>query len=183
MSPAAALASALLLFASCATAPSAVRDLEGRPLDPFAASDARAIVLVFTDPECPISNAFAPELGRLYAEFAPRGVRFFLVYADPARSAAEVREHVQDFGYPIPAVLDGGHELAGRAGARTVPEACVFTAHGELAYRGRIDDRYVAFGQQRAAPTVRDLATALEDVLAGRAPATPWAEAIGCAIP
>jgi AhpC/TSA family protein len=171
----------LALLAACAT--TSVRDLDDRPLDPLATAAGHPLVLLFADTQCPISNSYAPEVRRIAAEFAPRGVRFFLVYADPARTAAEVRTHVQDFAYPMPAVLDGAHELAEHAGARTVPEACVFTARGELAYRGRIDDRYVSFGQQRAAPTVRDLARALEDVLAGRVPPTPWPEAIGCAIP
>lgn len=171
----------LALLAACAT--TSVRGLDGRPLDPLADAEGHALVLIFTDPQCPISNAYAPELRRLVAEFEPRGVRFFLVYADPERTAEEVRSHVQAYGYPMPAVLDGAQELTERVGARTVPEACVFTAGGELAYRGRIDDRYVDFGRQRAAPTVRDLALALEAVLVGRLPARPWPAAIGCAIP
>lgn len=170
-----------LLAAACAT--TSVRDLAGQPLDPLEAAEGHALVLLFADPQCPISNAYAPEVGRLHAEFAPRGVRFFLVYADAERTEAEVRAHVQAFGYPMPAVLDAAHELTARAGAGTVPEACVFTPAGELVYRGRIDDRYVAFGKQRVAPTVRDLALALEAVLAGARPATPWPAAIGCAIP
>ena len=50
---AAALAVGLCLAAcSSVTTPgsTAVRDLEGRPLDPLRASDARAVVLVFVDP-------------------------------------------------------------------------------------------------------------------------------------
>ncbi|MSR62061.1 MAG: redoxin domain-containing protein [Planctomycetes bacterium] len=170
---------------SCAAARAAdtrVRDLEGRAFDPLAHASAPALVLLFTDPQCPISNAFAPEVQRLQAEFAPRGVEFTLVYADPERTAEEVRRHVHDFGYPFPAVLDPAQELARRAGATLVPEACVF-AHGELVYRGRIDDRYVAFGKQRAAPTTRDLHAALTAVLAGARPAEPWPSAIGCSIP
>ena len=186
MSPTAVLATALLLFASGATpatAPSAVRDLEGRPLDPLAASDARATVLVFADPECPISNAFAPELGRLHAEFAPRGVRFFLVYADGSRTPEALRVHAAAFAYPMTAVRDAEHELVRRTGATLTPEACVLLPGGELVYCGRIDDRYVDFGKQRAAPTTHDLRDALEEVLSGRTPARPWPFAVGCSIP
>jgi len=177
------LAAGLLLVAACRASTTAVRDLDDRPLDPLAASDARATVLVFTDPECPIANAFAPELARLFAEFAPRGVRFYLVYADGSRSAADVSAHVAGFAHPMPAVRDPEHELVRRSGATRTPEACVFLPEGELVYRGRIDDRYVDFGKQRAAPTTRDLRDALEAVLAGDAPVRPWAPAIGCTIP
>jgi hypothetical protein len=181
-----AVLAAALFSVSCSSAPpapAAVRDLEGRPLDPLAASDARATVLVFVDPECPISNAFAPELGRLHADFAPRGVRFFLVYADGSRSLEALRAHVAAFAYPMTAVRDPEHELVRRTGATLTPEACAFLPGGELVYRGRIDDRYVDFGKQRAAPTAHDLRDALEAVLAGRAPARPWPPAIGCSIP
>jgi hypothetical protein len=178
---------ALALLVSCSSAPAAapttVRDLAGRPLDPLARSHSRATVLVFADPECPISNTYAPELGRLHAEFAPRGVRFFLVYADRARTPEALRAHAAAFAYPMPAVRDAEHELVRRAGATLTPEACVFRPDGELVYRGRIDDRYVDFGKQRAAPTTRDLHAALEAVLAGRPRSRPWPPAIGCSIP
>ena len=110
-------------------------------------------------------------------------MRFFLVYADPERTAEIARAHSQAFGYPMPALLDPAHELVRRAGATVTPEACVFTGEGALVYRGRIDDRYVDFGKQRAAPTVRDLANAIEAVLARRMPDPVWPPAIGCAIP
>lgn len=160
-----------------------VRDLEGRPIDPLAVGDAHATVLLFVDPECPISNAYAPEVRRLYDEFTPRGVDFWLVYADAGRTPDVVRAHVAAFQYPMPAVRDADHELVRRAGATITPEACVFTARGELAYRGRIDDRYVDFGKQRAAPTTRDLRDAIEATLDGERPLRPWPEAIGCTIP
>jgi hypothetical protein len=174
---------AALFSVSCSSAPpapAAVRDLEGRPLDPLAASDARATVLVFADPECPISNAFAPELGRLHADFAPRGVRFFLVYADGSRSLAALRAHVAAFAYPMTAVRDPEHELVRRTGATLTPEACVFLTGGELVYRGRIDDRYAELGRMRPAPTVHDLEEALRAVLAGRPVPRAETPAVGC---
>lgn len=177
----AALLGAVFLLAGCAT--TSVHDLQDRPLDPLAAKNAHAIVLVFTDTECPISNAFAPELGRLHAEFAARGVRFFLVYADRARTLEDLRTHVAAFGYPMAALRDAEQELVQRAGATLTPEACVFLPGGELVYRGRIDDRYVDFGKLRAAPTTHDLRDALEAVLSGRTPLRPWPHAIGCTIP
>jgi hypothetical protein len=172
---------ALALAPACAA--TRVRDLDGHPLDPLARSTARATVLVFSDPECPIANAYAPELRRLHAEFAPQGACFYLVYADPVRSAEEVRAHREAFGYPFPALLDPDHELVEHCGVTTTPEACVFRPSGELAYRGRIDDRYVDFGKQRAAPTVRDLRDAIGAVLAGTPFTGPWPAAIGCTIP
>jgi hypothetical protein len=173
---------AALLFLATSCASTSVRDLAGHPLDPLADSAARAVVLLFTDPECPISNAFAPEVCRLHAEFAPQGVRFYLVYADGTRRVEDLRAHAAAFGYPMQALRDSQQELVRRCGATLTPEVCVFRS-GELVYRGRIDDRYVDFGRLRAAPTTHDLRDALEAVLSGRIPARPWPPAIGCTIP
>lgn len=180
----------LLLLAGAAACASpgapvrtSVRDLQGRPLDPLVASEGDAVVLIFVDPECPISNAYAPEVRRLYDEFTSRGADFYLVYADAGRTPEELRAHVAAFEYPMPAVRDAEHELVRRTGASITPEACVFSARGELVYRGRIDDRYVDFGKQRAAPTRRDLRDAIESTLGGEHPPEPWPPAIGCTIP
>ena len=47
-----------------------------------------------------------------------KGVSCALVYVDPQMDAAEVRRHLNDFGYKgIPAILDGKHKVVGAAGA------------------------------------------------------------------
>jgi hypothetical protein len=148
-----------------------------------AVPSPRAVLWLFADPECPISNAYAPELARLHAEFAPRGVEFLLVYADPSRTHAELAAHHAAFGYPFGFHADADQALTTRAGATTTPEACLFLPDGSLAYRGRIDDRYVDFGKQRAAPTRRDLRDAIATVLASKRPPEPWPRPIGCPIP
>jgi len=176
---------ALALGACAAPAPDArfspsTHTLDGLALDELLARPA--LVLVFVDPQCPIANAYSPELGRIQRDYEPRGVTFALVYADPDRDEAAVRAHAAAFGHAAELVLDPEQALAARTGATMTPEACVL-AMGELVYRGRIDDRWFALGKQRAAPTTRDLRDALEAVLAGRAPAPDWQPAIGCYIP
>lgn len=171
-----------ILCAACRRGrPGRALDLDGRPVDPLAAA-APATVLLFTATSCPIANRYAPEVRRLYEAFAPRGVAFWLVYPDRDTSPAAAREHARAYGYPFPAVRDPEHALVRASGATVTPEAAVF-ARGRLVYRGRIDDRFVDFGRERATPTRRDLHDALEAVLAGRAIATTATEAIGCSIP
>lgn len=142
----------------------------------------KAIVCLFTRTDCPVSNSYAPEVGRLHGKFASRAVTFFLVYPDADESAEAIAKHLKEFAYPFPGLRDPRHELVKKSGVKITPEAAVFDAKGNLLYRGRIDDRYVDFGKQRAAPTVRDLDQALEAILAGK-PAPPAAgPAIGCFI-
>ncbi len=179
------VALASLVAGACAARgePVRLRDADGELRDPLAAPGRRVIVLVFVAPECPVSNSYAPEVKRLAAEYGPRGVGFELVYPVPGCDPETVRRHVADFAYELPALLDPEQELARRAGVTTTPEAAVFLPDGELAYRGRIDDRYFALGRQRAQPTRRDLREALEALLAGRPPPVERTQAVGCPLP
>ena len=163
-------------------APAAVLDLAGRAVDPLAAPDARAVVLLFTRTDCPISNRYAPEVRRLYERFHERGVRFWLVYPDPDSTVEDIERHLAEYAYPLPALRDPRHELVRRAGATITPEAAVFGGAGEPLYLGRIDDRYVDFGRARPEATRHDLEQALEAVLEGRPVPEPRTEAIGCFI-
>jgi hypothetical protein len=63
-------------------------------------SGAHGSVLLFLRKDCPVSNRYAPEIGRLFGAFFRQGVAFWLVYANPAEPAAAIRDHVQTFGYP-----------------------------------------------------------------------------------
>jgi hypothetical protein len=146
-------------------------------------STRAATVFVFIDTECPISNGYAPELSRIASEYAPRGVQLYAVYSDPARSLETIRAHAKAYALSFPAVPDPDQQLAHALGATAVPEAVVLTAHGEVAYRGRIDDRHVDLGVRRASPHRQDLRVALDELLSGRAVSVPEAPSVGCAIP
>lgn len=144
--------------------------------------DCKAVVLIFYGHDCPISNGYAPELARLYKEYAPQEVAFCIVYADADFKAADARKHAKEYGFLCPAILDPKLTLARQVGATVKPEAAVLSPKGELLYRGRIDDINADFGQRRLKPTKRELKDALDAILAGKAVGTPRAKAIGCDI-
>jgi hypothetical protein len=150
----------------------------------FAAALALQLttVLVFTTTDCPISNRYAPEIKRLTELYAGR-VQFRLIYPVPSDSEEKIREHVSRFGYPAPWQRDDQQILVKRTGATVTPEVAVLDARGTMLYRGRIDDRYVAFGKDRPQPTVRDLERSLDAILAGRPVPVAETKAIGCFIP
>jgi hypothetical protein len=178
---------AMALSAALLQAPGVrVQRLEGGPstFDPFTApAGIKAIVFLFTSTDCPISNRFAPEVRRIATAFAPQGVLFRLVYVNPAEDATAIREHMAAFAYAgaTDAIRDPKHSLARFVGATITPEAVVY-AGGRVAYRGRIDDRYVDLGLERPAATTHDLADALAAVLAGKPVPHPTTQAVGCFI-
>ena len=154
--------------------------------DPFADTNAKAVVLIFTRADCPVSNRYAPEVTRIYSGYSNRGVKFWLVYPDRDATLADIEKHRAAYNYPIPAVQDRAHRLVARARAIVTPEAAVFIpAPGkgwQLVYRGRIDDRYVDFGKYRPAAERHDLEEVLGNVLAGKPLSFRETKAIGCAI-
>jgi hypothetical protein len=160
-----------------------VPDLHGEKVRPLEVGAAKAGVLFFVTPDCPISNGYAPEVNAIVAENADQPLRFYVVYADPDLTAAAARKHAESFGYRCPALLDSRHELVAVTGVTTTPEVAVVTADGRVAYRGRIDDRYPQVGIKRRAPTQRDLRAALSAILAGKQVPAPRTKAVGCMIP
>ena len=160
-------------------------DLTGRQVEPFQAPDAKAIVFLFVRTDCPISNRYAPELRRLHEKFAARGVTFRLVYPDPDASVEAIRKHVKEFDYRLDVLRDPQHALVKMAGVRVTPEAAVFVMEGNgrrMVYRGRIDNRHVAFGKARPAPTTRDLEEILQAIVEGKPVTATTTPAIGCFI-
>jgi len=157
-------------------------DLSDHWVQPFPATDAKALVFLFVSTDCPISNRYAPQIKRLHEHFAARGVRFQLVYPNASTSAAAAHRHLQEYGYSFGALRDPQHVLVKRAGATVTPEAAVFSPEGRLLYRGRIDDRFPKLGTERAAATQADLENALNAILEGRLVAPRFTQPVGCYI-
>jgi hypothetical protein len=160
---------------------SRVLDLDGTSVDPLA-NGAPASVLAFVTSECPISNQYLPELQRIEQAFAAQGVRFWLVYPNQSDSVSKIRAHIAAYGTGMRALRDPEHRLVKRAGASVTPEVAVFDRTQTLAYAGRIDDRYAAFGVSSIHPHVHDLQDALSAVLASKRPAQAHTAAVGCSI-
>ena len=172
-----------ILALSAQAAELSVKDVDGVMQRPLADAGQVATVLVFVLHDCPIANAYAPEISRIAADYRERGVRVFLIYAEDDLSPAAARKHAREYAYRCPALLDPKGTLTRAAGVTISPEAAVFSAKGKLLYRGRIDDRAIAPGKHRAEPHERDLRAALEAILAGKPVRERLTRAIGCYLP
>jgi hypothetical protein len=159
-----------------------VMDLEGRKINPFASPLSKAVVFIFASVECPISNGYMPEYGRLADEFNVKGVAFTLVFPNADESAEDIRKHLAAYKCSITAVRDPGHELVKVSEVSCTPEAAVFAAERGLIYHGRIDDRHVELGRTRPEATRHDLRKAIEAALDGKLPEARATRAVGCHI-
>lgn len=171
-----------VLGAALMAATPQTRDVDGVLRDLFRPA-APVGVMLFVASDCPVSNAYAPEIQRICDGVRAKGGSCTLVYEDSSIDAAAVRAHRDEYRYrEIPAIIDHDHAIAQRAKATVTPQSVVVTPAGVIKYRGRIDDRYVALGKERRVVTSHDLRDAI-DALAGGKP-VPNAEtaAIGCFI-
>ncbi|MDE2506120.1 MAG: redoxin family protein [Planctomycetota bacterium] len=138
------------------------------------------VVLFFLGRECPVSNAYAPEMERLAGLYRARGVAFYGVYCDPDIDAATALDHARRFGIGFTTLLDPARTLADQVGVRVTPEAAVLDEAGRVLYRGRIDDRYALDGKRAASARVHDLEDALKAVVDDLMPRAAYQSAFGC---
>jgi len=165
-----------------------LRDVRGGVVKPFGGG-TQASVAFFVATDCPVSNAYAPEIQRVCREYSARGVTCSLIYEDidsmphSSKLLQQVRGHLDDFKYSaMPAAVDEDRAAAGVAKASITPTAVVVDRRGDIRYRGRIDNLYAALGKTRQQITSHDLRDALDAVLAGRPVPHPDTEPIGCFI-
>jgi peroxiredoxin len=158
-----------------------LKDTSGRAVSLAHFKDKKAVAVIFAGTQCPINNQFMPRLAQLHKEFAEKGVVFLAINSNQQDRMAEVIQHAKKYELPFPVLRDEGNVVADRFGAQRNPEAFVLDAERVIRYQGRIDDQF-GFDVQRKQPTRRDLAEALNEVLAGEKVSVPATAVAGCII-
>ena len=158
-----------------------LRDSYGKAyrLDDFA--DSKLVVVAFLGTDCPLVKLYAPRLNELAAEYASRGVAFVGINSNRQDPITKIGAYARRHEISFPILKDPDNTIADQFGALRTPEVFVLDADRVVRYWGRIDDQY-GVGVQRAEPTRRDLATALDELLAGQSVSQPITDAPGCLI-
>lgn len=175
------VAAAILLWPSTGGA-HPLLDIDGVLHGSLEKAETEFTALFFLGTSCPISRQYAPEIVRICSDFRSSGASCYLVYPEAGLTAKDLKEHLQAFGHQAPAILDNTHALVKAAGATVTPEAAVFSRTGDMVYRGRIDDLYVALGQQRREVRSHDLRDALAALAERKNVPVPRTQAVGCFI-
>ena len=149
--------------------------------DDFA--QAPALVVMFICNHCPYVKAVEDRLIELNRDYAPRGVQFVGIcsndavsYPDDAFDQLAARWRDKSYGFPY--LHDEAQDVARAFGAVCTPDIFVYDRDRQLAYRGRIDDSW----KDPAKVTRRELAEALDALVAGRRPAADQKPTLGCSI-
>ena len=153
----------------------------GNPINSAQFKDAKALVVVFMGTECTISNSFMPRLAELSNTYAAKGVQFLAINSNRQDTPVQVAAHAKENKLPFPVLKDVGNRIADQFGALRTPECFLIDASHIVRYHGRIDDQF-GTGFKRSAPTRRDLAVALDELLAGKEVSQPETQIQGCYI-
>ena len=132
---------------------------------------------------CPYVKAVEDRLIRLAREFEAKGVQLVGVcandaenYPDDAFDALAARWRERGYGFPY--LHDEAQDVARAFGAVCTPDIFVFDEDRRLAYRGRIDDSW----KDESRVTRRELAEAVEALVAGKRTSPQQRPSMGCSI-
>jgi peroxiredoxin len=146
-------------------------------------SDRPVLAVMFLCNHCPYVQAVEQRIIDLGREFGPRGVQLVGIcsndprdYPDDAPARLLARWQAKDYGFPY--LVDESQDVARAFGAVCTPDIYVYDRGRGLAYHGRIDDDWKNPERVKR----RELAAALEALLAGERPAADQQPTIGCSI-
>ena len=121
----------------------------------------------------------------LSVEFAKKGVALIGIDSNRQDAITEIDAFARQNSLTFPILKDVGNRVADQFGATRTPEAFFLDAQGTVRYQGRIDDQFsFGAGVGYAQPQLKrkDLANAVDEVLAGKPVTVATTECKGCII-
>jgi peroxiredoxin len=134
-------------------------------------------VLMWISTECPVSNAYNERMVKLYDAYAGKGIAFVGMNSNKAEQVADITKHSKEKGFKFPVLKDDMNKIADLYAAQVTPEVFVLDAKGAILYHGRIDDSKNAEKVEK-----KDLAAALDALLAGKKVENAETKAFGCTV-
>ena len=144
-------------------------------------ADAKVLVVFFTCNHCPFVVGSEARIGALVEATGGRGVAWVGINSNetdnhPTDDFEHMKQRATEIPLRYPYLRDESQDTARAYGALRTPHFYVFDADRRLRYTGRLDDSPREAGKQ----TTRELADAIEALLAGREVPVPVTNPIGC---
>jgi peroxiredoxin len=156
-------------------------DGKDQSLSDFGA--AKALCIVFSCNHCPYVQAYEGRMVSLQNELGPQGAQIVAINSNDAEGYPEdsfenMKKRAKEQGFNFPYLRDESQAVAKAFGAERTPHIFLFDSARKLAYIGRIDDNY----KDPAAVKSRELADAINEIIAGKPVSVPETFAVGCTI-
>lgn len=162
-----------------------LKDYRGQPHALSDFQDQKLVVVAFLGTECPLAKLYGPRMQQLCEEFGPQGVAFLGINSNRQDAITEVAAHARIHGITFPILKDLSNVVADQFGAMRTPELFLLDEKRVVRYHGRIDAQYgFGFGVGYVKPVLdrRDLAIAVEELLADKEVSVAVTEIKGCLI-
>ncbi len=156
-------------------------DSAGNQISLADLKDKRLVVVLFLGTECPLARLYAPRLSELADKYGEKHVALIGIDSNLQDTPEEIADYVSEHSITFPVLQDPKNIVADAFGAVRTPEVFVLDETRTVRYHGRIDGQYVP-GLQKSTNPRRDLALALDELLAGNDVSVPETEAVGCFI-
>ena len=149
-------------------------------------ANKKGIVVIFTSNYCPFSKLYEDRINDLVNKYASQGIQMVLINSNspddnPAESIEEMAAKVEYSSFSFPYLSDKERKALDIFKASKTPEAFLLkpSANGfAVVYSGAIDDNPQVADQVRE----KYLASAIDALIGGRAPARPYVRPVGCII-
>ncbi|MFP6656616.1 MAG: redoxin domain-containing protein, partial [Pirellulales bacterium] len=142
---------------------------------------AKIVVAVFMGTECPIGNAYVPNLIDLQNRYRDRRLQVIGINSNLSDSAETIAKHVKEFKIDFPVLVDSEQLAADLTGAERTPEVFVLDRRRVIRYQGRIDDR-LGYDFKREKSRRADLEEAVKELLDDKKVSVSATETVGCLI-
>ncbi len=135
------------------------------------------VVVMWVSTKCPVSNAYNERMEKLNETYSSKGITFVGINSNVAESVSDIASHSKEQKFKFAVLKDEGNKVADLYGAMVTPETFVLDTKGTIIYHGRIDDSKNADKVES-----RDLASALDALLAGKKIENADTKAFGCSV-
>jgi peroxiredoxin len=154
---------------------------DGKDYSPADFKDAKLLVVVFSCNHCPYVVGSEERMIRFANDYAPKGVKMIAINSNetenhPNDSFENMKARAKEKKFPFVYVRDDSQEIALAYGALRTPHYYVFDKDRKLRYTGRMDDNPRNPGKE----TTHELRDAVDALLAGKSPAVPLTNPLGC---
>lgn len=142
----------------------------------------KGTLVVFTCDHCPFAIAYQDRLIALAAKYEPKGIGVAAICCNDAAAYPEdsfegMKQRATEKKFPYPYLHDESQSVALQYGPKVTPHIFLFDSTRTLVYRGRVDD-----AAKEPNVTKRELADALDALVAGKKIPTTTTVAFGCGI-
>jgi peroxiredoxin len=158
--------------------------VDGKTVSSAAFAKQPALLVMFICNHCPYVQHVKQEIGRVAADYAPRGLGLVAISSNdvaafPDDAPERMKALALEEGWRFPYLFDETQEVARAFQAACTPEFYLFDRQRRLVYRGQLDG---ARPKNDVPVTGKDLRAALDALLSGKAVSPDQVPSVGCNI-